>query len=734
MDKRRVIISSIAAVIIVIAAVAYLFASNMATEWLKTSGVALLQEKLQTRVVVADLDLRLFDGKVSVYGFEVDDREKVCMLKVDTLEVNTDVLALLRKELVLEEMNLHGAEMVAYKNSKDSAANYQFVLDAFATKDKKKDKDAASSRKKKNDIQLRLKRLSLNNVSLVWDVKSEPMKGGDTLDVNHLKASVRSLMMKGMIGGSRVTDFTVSNANMVEEKSHVSFTLGNGQCRTMADRHLTARLEKIAFAYQDKRVGVDCLSLWHNKLSIHPELSVRIDSLRYFCDNGKPRKNAGRPNRGAFDKGHMDAVLNIDAVLTSFSKDSIEGRIRKLWAKDKASGLLVTDLHTDFLVSSSTSNGSSSAGEGNGKDRVIDFKNLQLRMPLSHLNINNARVRLEKRPAGMKPKTQVVIEPLHVSGCVGLQDIAEPFAPVLSNFTTPLNLDVDAHGDLDRIQFNNIRITSKGQHLRLTADGDLCDVTKKKYLSLHFNNIHLSTHGGMKEKIIGHFRHKVNMKMERQMRAIGDVDFAGRLTIIYKKELIAGTLFTKFGNVDVDFEVNGFTRYLTGTMHGRRVDIGKVMNVERLGPVSAAANYSFNIASKKKLSELGKNPGKLPIGTLQANIEEVSYKKLSFRNIAVHIKSNGTIADGEVRTSLRLFDIQALFQYKQTAHEQSYKIKPRIVKHLPSLAQQAEKKRKEEEKAEAKAARRAEKEAKRQERNSLFSKIREHIADIKDKQ
>lgn len=715
MDRRKIIIRSIVAVVLSMVIAAYFVVSNMATEWLMTAGVKMLQDKLQTRVIVSDLKLRLIDGKVSLYGFEVDDRENIRMLKVDTLEVNADVFALLKKELMLKKLALHGADIVAYKNRKDSAANYQFVFDAF-----KKKGNEGTPQGKKNDIQLKLQQLSFRNISVSWDIKSEERKGGDTLDVNHLKGKVRNLTMRGIIDGSKVTDFALSKVNLIEEKSGMTFTMAEGQCRAIANRNFAAKLDMLRLTYQDKRVGLDHLSLWHNAMSIRPEISIKMDSLRYFCDNGKPRKNTGRPNRGAFDKGHMDAVMNVEAVLTTFNKDSLCGKLTRVWAKDKGCGLLVTNAKTDFVfITPSDTN--------NRKNKVIDFRNFELSMPKTHLIIDSARIRLEKNPKGVKPKTQVVIEPLHVSAHVGLQDISAPFAPPLSHFTTPLNLDVDVHGDLDRILFNNIRITSKGQQLRLTAEGDLCDVTKKQQLSLHFNNIHLSTHGGIKDKIIGHFRKKINLKMERQMKAIGDVDFAGRLTIVFKRELIVGTLMTKYGDVDVDFEINGFTKYLNGTMHGKRVYIGKVMNVDGLGPVSASAKYSFNIASKKKMRELGKNPGKLPIGSLEAKIEEVSFKKLSFHNISVRMKSNGSVAEGSVRTSMKLFDIQAEFMYKQTLHEQYWKLKPRLVRHLPSAKEIREKERK----AEEKEAKRREKEARRQERRSIFSRIKEQINSLK---
>lgn len=405
-----------------------------------------------------------------------------------------------------------------------------------------------------------------------------------------------------------------------------------------------------------------------------------------------PRINEGKPNLGAFDAHHFDLFLNLQASVHSITKDSLFANIRHLSLTDKGSGLIIPNLHTNVRASS----------------LWISTDSLFINMEHTRINTTPIVVKLHKMPA-TSPIS--ITKPFHLKADVVLQDLAAPFAPPLSSFTTPLRLDVDAGGDLTRINFNNILVTTPDGRLHLTAKGNICDVLKKHDIILHFNHIRLNAKNGIKEQIINHFAQKVRLKMVRQMKAVGNVRFHGNLDIPYKRVVIGGTIFTKLGNVNTKFTLNSYKYIMSGYFSTTNLHIGQLMNVEKLGVGQIKGNFTFDISAPKKGT---KYHGRLPQGAITAHVSEVSYKGIKFKNVSVDIKSYGTKAEGVAKVPKKWFDIITNFTYTQTANEQKVEVKPSIRKHREKDAslddEKARKEKKEQEKAE-KAARKAEKKA-----------------------
>ena len=73
--------------------------------------------------------------------------------------------------------------------------------------------------------------------------------------------------------------------------------------------------------------------------------TINVDSFCYQTDNGKPRKNVGRPHRGAFDAGHLDFHAAMKVKLSQSADDrSMHVAISDFHAIDRGSGLLVDSL------------------------------------------------------------------------------------------------------------------------------------------------------------------------------------------------------------------------------------------------------------------------------------------------------------------------------------------------------------------------------------------------------
>lgn len=377
------------------------------------------------------------------------------------------------------------------------------------------------------------------------------------------------------------------------------------------------------------------------------------------------RKNEGKPNFGAFDANHVDAFINLEATLSSHGKDSLSSIIHHLQVNDVSSGLKVNHLETSVGFSKSW----------------ISTQQIHLAMDSTRIHLTPVTAHLT--PMGTDPDTgkkvtAVDLQPVTVTADVWLTDIAEPFAPPLSHFTTPLQLKTVVSGNLDRIAFDDIHVNSMDNRLELTASGDLCDVTKKEDLCLHFTNIEMNAVNGIKEQIVNHFAQKVNLKMQQQMRQVGDVRFKGNMGIFYKLERFEGTLYTKFGDVKTQFDLDEKTKYMNGTLSTNRLEVGKFMNIDDLESVEGSARFSFDIANKDMSQLRSVKNGLLPHGTLDADLHNIQYKFVHFKEAEVHVTSNGSVAKGTARVPQRVFDVVTEFSYTQTKDVQHLEVHPSV--------------------------------------------------------
>lgn len=682
---KRVFISLVAIVLLVILILigaAYALTRPDVQNKLTQVGVKMLAEKLQTRLSVDHIGVNLEMGGISVYGLVLADRNDTTMLQVDTLEASVELWPLLHDKVRIDEVKLHGATAVLYKERKDTAANYQFVIDAFKP-DKKKPADKKKGKKK---LELALEAVSLERINAKWDIRSIPQKPAGKFDPNHINAKDLSLQIKGNPFAKKNAKVVVKNLQAQEMNAKMNVSAKTLRYEKAENKQAT--ITELRAQLADKKIRIKQLEA---EQLANGHIKLHVDSLFFRNNNGKPRKNAGKPNKGAFDAGHMNIWVNMDATVYSIKHDTVAASITRLRAYDRGCGLDVRSLTADI----------------NTFGKKIVAKNVKISLQHTRLQIPRCQAVVTPKSKDGKTPAQVKFSQTPVTAYVVLKDIAKPFAPPLSHFTTPLNLRVNVGGDLNRITFNNIRVESPCHRVRITAQGDLCKVTKKRELCLHFNNIYMSARGGIKEQIINHFSKKINLKLQRQTRALGDISYRGKLGIFYKRQNVAGTLYSKFGNVKFDFTLNSNTKYMTGVMATDSFAIGPVMNVKGLAPIRAQARYHINIANKKARRAQGVR-GKLPIGSLEAQINNVRYKGIGFKLVMATMVSNGVEANGEIKMKQGPFDLIIGFIYHQDEKTQNYKYKVGLKRHH---ATEEEKMAKKAEKAAAKAEKKAAKEA-----------------------
>ena len=132
-----------------------------------------LGKKLDTKVAVERVQAGL-NGRLIVDGVTIKDKQGETMLKVMRAGVRINLREILKGRIRIGNAQLYGLKAQLYQEQEQHPANYQFVLDAFASK------DTTSS-----SIDLRIGQVVIRRANITWDQRWKPKTPG-RINTSHL--------------------------------------------------------------------------------------------------------------------------------------------------------------------------------------------------------------------------------------------------------------------------------------------------------------------------------------------------------------------------------------------------------------------------------------------------------------------------------------------------------------------------------------------------------------------
>ena len=412
-----------ALLIVLLVAAAIILNTNSVQQKLLRYSTNLLREKLQTKVEIDSISVDFLTFDVNLMGLDVEDRQQRKMLQADKLALNVDLWDLAVRRLKISEADIEGVRARFYQ-PKDSAANYQFVIDAFKSDKPKSQKTDAEKKKKKSKLTLDVSDLNISKIDVVFDE--------DTFYLEKLNYN------KGWSG---------------HQKGEI--------------HHLQGKFDKITKKgeLRTNRINLSQLILSEKG----KDLMVDINGLRFSVDNHKPRKNVGRPHRGAFDVGHLNVLANLQMKVNYYGKDTANITMTKFTAVDSLTGFNVKDLRF-------------TAGINKEKAYLSD---ITIQHENTVLKFDKGELTLPSKKAGRN----LTYHTSEITGTTLLKDISKPFAPALANFTIPLMLKVKLSGTDSTMQFRDIHVNTSDQSLKIDADGGI------DHLNTRHGFLHSPAHG-----------------------------------------------------------------------------------------------------------------------------------------------------------------------------------------------------------------------------------------------
>ena len=385
---------------------------------------------------------------------------------------------------------------------------------------------------------------------------------------------------------------------------------------------------------------------------------VKIDSLHFILDNHKPRKNEGKPKRGWFDVGHFDVLAHMEFLIHHFATDSLNLTLQRCEALDSLTGFNVKDLRFKAGV--------------NFK-KAAELRDITVQQKSTVLTFDSATVVLPNKKQGRR----FSFTTSKIKGKTQLKDISRPFAPVLKNFTQPLELTVLFSGTDTTLVFRDINVWSPDSAFKLHAEGGIEHLNKKMELDIHFHVDDMQTTAVFAEKIINMFT--VKKLMMKQMKNLGNISYIGDVSILYKKEAFKGQLRTGVGNLDIDFYIDGNDKYIIGNATTPRIHLGKVLEMSDISDVSLKkGSFKVDIDKPRTLLMRQKYGGKLPIGNIDVIVGEAGYKGIKVRDLLLTAKSNGCEVDGNIAQQNKGLDWACDFIIPDIDKMSSIKVKPKV--------------------------------------------------------
>jgi hypothetical protein len=235
--------SLVALYVIVIIAIQIPFIQNQ----IGTAVAGILSDKLGSRVTIGRVDLGLLN-RLIIDDVVIYDQQDSAMLRSRRLSVKVDVLPLLKGEVNISSAQIFGTHLYLYRANAGEQANFQFVIDALTSKEKKEP----------SKLNLCLGSLIVRDLSADYNQLDAPATPG-RFNPRHLTISNASAHVSLRKLTNDSIDLNVRRFALTE---HSGLTIKQLTLKLMANRQM-AKLDELKIQMPESSLTVDsvCASL-----------------------------------------------------------------------------------------------------------------------------------------------------------------------------------------------------------------------------------------------------------------------------------------------------------------------------------------------------------------------------------------------------------------------------------------------------------------------------------------
>lgn len=218
----------------------------------KNTIVNILSDKLHTEVKIGNVEFGLFN-RVTLNDVVLFDQHRKALLKSDLISCRIELSPLLRHEISIRTITMVDGKICMYKNTENGETNYQFILDAFRSKEKHKS----------SKIDLRINSIILRRIAISYD-KNYLRRTPEKFNINHIQIPElnANISLKRLLSDSiriRVRDLSLSEKSGFRLK-HLSMDLQANK-KTCIIKKLRLEMPNSQFAQEKIQLNYT----WTNK-------------------------------------------------------------------------------------------------------------------------------------------------------------------------------------------------------------------------------------------------------------------------------------------------------------------------------------------------------------------------------------------------------------------------------------------------------------------------------------
>lgn len=178
----RIILKTILIILGIFILLLVLIQTPPVQNFLRGKAVSWLQKKLQTRVEVGKLYIG-FPKKIVLEGIYVEDRQKDTLFYGGRMKFDVNLWKLFKSELVVHQIDLEEINAHVKRTLPDTTYNFQFIIDAFASKE-----PSATTATDTSSMKMQIDRVLLNKVRARYN---DVVTGNDmTVYIGHLDTRI----------------------------------------------------------------------------------------------------------------------------------------------------------------------------------------------------------------------------------------------------------------------------------------------------------------------------------------------------------------------------------------------------------------------------------------------------------------------------------------------------------------------------------------------------------------
>ncbi len=492
-------------------------------------AVHYLSGKLGTKVSLKSIRIDLLNA-ATLEGLYIEDKQHDTLLYAGEARVKITDWFFLKDKPVISYVELRNAYANLYRKRNTDQWNYQFVIDAFASKDNK------PSAKKEGTLNMDLRDVVLHEVRFHM---IDEWGGSD------------------MIGELR--DFEI-NARQIDFKKKI-----------IDVRSITGN--QVLFGLRDYKGGrppkprstaapvIDTTpfnpGLWKITLGL-----LRLEDSHFFLDDPDTKAN----NNGHFDETHMDITgIELEARNAVITGDTLIADLKSLKGKERC-GLEIKNMKARVKVS----------------PKIAECKELVLQTSNSLLT-NYYAMHYERFPDFTDYLTKVVMVGNLQQSEVGMQDIVY-FAPDLERFKNiSVRISGKGKGTVEKLKVTDLALDDGLSQLK----GDLYmnGLPEIESTFIDFQRGEIRTNGAAAFLYVPELRKQKVIDLQ----ALSNVVFTGSFTGFISDFVAYGTLNSNLGNakanINLKFPARAQPLY-SGSLATDNFNIGRLLNLDFIGNVS----------------------------------------------------------------------------------------------------------------------------------------------------